>query len=526
MKYLILAVFTLAPVLAYTQTENINDIRRIIESAQYNIAGEPVICKKTLPEFYYQRGFEPAWTNEDNITELIEQIKLADAEGLHKEDYHYEYLKENYSDLSSVTPEMDILLTDAWLLFASHLLSGKVNPETIVPDWRVNRREIDLIASLSEALENISVARTLTQLKPTYKTYVRLKQALKMYRDIQAAGGWEMIPGSESIKPQTPDPRVPAIRKRLAATGLLATAEGDTALLYDPVLKEAVMLFQKRHGLNPDGVIGPATLRMMNTPVEKRIQQIILNMERCRWLPLDMGQHYILVNIANYELEVVRNKAVEMEMSVVVGKPYRKTPVFSSRLMYLVFNPYWTVPPTILNNDVIPAIKKNPDYLRRNNMKLLSGGNEVDPATIDWSQVKPGKFPWQVRQEPGPDNALGAVKFMFPNAYNVYIHDTNKKELFSQTDRAFSSGCIRLSRPLDLAEYLLKDHPQNWTRERIGQVISKEKNHTVMLMQEVNVHIQYWTAFVDESNLLHFRNDVYERDDALWNAMQQAPPSI
>ncbi|UII32558.1 L,D-transpeptidase family protein [Fulvivirga ulvae] len=521
---LFIAIYLLLPF--HTQAQPDEGLRKIIENKEYNIDGQPLFCKKTLPEFYYSRGFERAWTHEDNINELIEQIKLASEEGLQTEDYHYEYLKENFKGLKSMTPALDVLLTDAYLLYASHLLSGKVNPEKIVAEWQVNRKETDLKILLSGSLENIEIARSLNGLKPKYKTYVRLKRALRLYREIETKGGWPVIEGGETLRTGMTDPRVEQIRNRLFVTGDISTTHTDSVNLFDSTIEEAIKTFQRRHGLEPDGAVGKSSLAILNEPVEKRIEQIILNMERCRWLPLDLGEHYILVNIANYELEVIKNGKLEMEMSVVVGKPYRKTPVFSNKMMYLVFNPYWTVPPTIFANDVLPAIRKNVGYLRTQNMKVISGDTEIDPSSIAWAEVTPKNFPYQIRQDPGPNNALGQVKFIFPNAYNVYMHDTNHRELFSKTDRALSSGCIRLSKPIDMAEYVLKHHPAGWTREKIDKTVGKEKNLTVMLSEEIYVHLLYWTSFVDEHDRINFRKDIYERDGVLWKAMQQGPPSI
>lgn len=521
---LFIALYLLLPLQTQGQTDE--DLRKIIEGKVDNIDGQPLFSKNTLPEFYYSRGFQRAWTNEDNVTELIEQIKLAPEEGLYAEDYHYKYLEENYKGLTSITPELDILLTDAYLLYASHLLSGKVNPEKIVAEWQVNKKEMDLKLLLSESLEDIKIAGSLNSVKPKYKTYVRLRKALKLYRNIEKNGGWPAIDQGEALRAGMVDPRVAQIRNRLLVTGDIGTNQTDSLNLFDSTLEEAIKAFQKRHGLEPDGAVGRNTLAILNEPVGKRIEQIILNMERCRWLPLDLGEHYILVNIANYELEVVKNGQLEMEMSVVVGKPYRKTPVFSNKMMYLVFNPYWTVPPTIFANDVLPAIKKNIGYLKAQNMKVVSGNTEIDPSSIAWAEVTPKNFPYQIRQDPGPNNALGQVKFIFPNPYNVYMHDTNHRELFSKTDRALSSGCIRLSKPIDLAEYVLKNHPAGWTREKINKTIGKEKNLTVMLSEDIYVHLVYWTSFVDEQDRINFRKDIYERDGVLWKAMQQGPPSI
>ena len=510
----------------FKQAQVSEGIRRIIENRQFEVAGQTIYCKKMLPEFYYASGFQPAWTSTDNIGALLEEIKQASKEGLTPTDYHYDYLVEQLKANDDVSPEMDVILTDAYLLYASHLMSGKINPEKLVAEWQVNPKEFDFIKSLSDALTHHSVTIALNTIKPQYKTYVRLREALNKYRQIQQLGGWKSILPGEAIKPGATDIRVTDVRNRLLLTGDLSIDRKDSMEYYDIALQEAVKVFQKRHGLMPDAVIGKNTIAVMNVPVEKRIEQVILNMERCRWLPLDLGQHYILVNIANFELEIVKNGKLEMEMNVVVGKPFRKTPVFSKRMLYMTFNPYWTVPPTILANDVLPAIKKNTGYLSNQNMKVISGNNEVDPASIDWSSITPGNFPYQIRQDPGTNNALGLVKFIFPNPYNVYMHDTNHRELFSRTDRALSSGCIRLSRPLDLANYLLSNEKGEWSREKIDRIIARESNHTVVLKNEIYVHLLYWTSFVGDDGRINFREDVYERDEILWKAMLQAPPSI
>ena len=382
---------------------------------------------------------------------------------------------------------------------------------------------------MNEAILNNSISGSLTSLLPTYKTYTRLKRALSNYRQIEYDGGWKPIASGETLKLGMSDPRVVDLKNRLIFSGdLKARVAIDEN--YDELAELAVKKFQKRHGLTVDGNVGAGTLEMLNIPVEKRIEQVIINMERCRWLPTELGEHYVLVNIANFELEAVKNGEVELEMDVVVGKPFRKTPVFSSQMVYLVFNPYWTVPPTIFDNDIVPAVRKNSRHLANLNIKVVSGygANEkiIDPSTIDWSSVTSRNFPYMLRQEPGPNNALGLVKFIFPNPYNVYMHDTNHRELFVNTDRTLSSGCIRLAKPLEFAEYILKNQSQDYTMEKIQSIVAKEKNQTVLIQPGINVHLLYWTAFVDETGSINFRKDIYERDKALSNALSKSKPVL
>lgn len=319
------------------------------------------------------------------------------------------------------------------------------------------------------------------------------------------------------------DERVSLLRTRLRVTEDIIAYTFDEPELYDETVQEAVKKYQKRNGLEPDGNLGKETLTSLNIPVETRIEQIKINLDRCRWLPQDLGKKYIMVNLPAYELELVNEGKVDLEMTVAVGKPFRQTPVFSSKMTYLVFNPYWTIPPTILSQDMIPAQAKNPEHLNRLNIKVIaSDGSIMDPSTIDWSNAKGSNFPYTLRQEPGANNALGEVKFIFPNSYNIYMHDTNHRELFVKTDRALSSGCIRLSQPREMAEYILaKDN--NWSKEKIKEVLKSQQNYSVILKEPIMVHMQYWTVFVDENGILNFRKDIYNRDQKLINALNEKP---
>jgi L,D-transpeptidase YcbB len=319
------------------------------------------------------------------------------------------------------------------------------------------------------------------------------------------------------------DPEVANLRNRLSITQGNIGFNIEDKDLFDQSLHDQVVLFQRRNGLVADGVVGRATIEALNIPVEDRIATIKVNLERWRWLSNNLGNKYIMVNIANYELQAIENDKIVFNSEAIVGRPYRRTPVFSSVITYLVFNPYWTVPPTILFNDVIPAVIKNPDYLENKKMKVLrTDGAEIDPASIDWNRAAPGNFPYRIRQEPGPENALGKVKFMFPNQYSVYIHDTPVRNLFLHTDRSFSSGCIRINKPLEFAAYLLKDNPA-WTPAQIKNVVDQGRERTVTLSGPVPVHLLYLTAWADDEGVVYFRKDIYDRDQRLMAALIQVP---
>lgn len=322
--------------------------------------------------------------------------------------------------------------------------------------------------------------------------------------------------------------RVALLRERLLATGDLTTNPKASATLFDEAAEQTVLKFQRRHGLEDDGIVGPATLEALNVSAGQRVRQIELNMERWRWLPQDLGDRHLLVNIAGFDLDVVAGGTTVLSMRVIVGRDYRRTPVFSDRVTYLVFSPYWHVPPSIAVQDILPALKKDPHYLEKKNVRVFRGSGsdvrEVDSRSIDWTKVGPSSFNYSFRQDPGPDNALGHVKFMFPNKFNVYLHDTPARELFHKTERAFSSGCIRIEKPGDLAELLLRDDP-TWDRQRVRSAMGAGVEQTVRLRVPVPIHVLYWTAWVGEDGLLHFRKDIYGRDRRLDEALGESPPA-
>jgi murein L,D-transpeptidase YcbB/YkuD len=268
--------------------------------------------------------------------------------------------------------------------------------------------------------------------------------------------------------------------------------------------------------------VGPATLRALNVTAEERARQIEVNLERMRWISGNLGSRYLKVNIADDSLDVIEDGRTIMSTSVVVGKPYWHTPVFSDMMTHLVLNPYWNIPQSILKNDLLPKIQRSRGYLAQEGIKVLRGTREINPRRVNWSTADADNFKYLLRQEPGPKNPLGRIKFMFPNNFNVYLHDTPSKNLFSRNVKTFSHGCIRIEKPIYLAEYLLRDDPE-WTRGRILAEIETGKRQTVQLPEPVSIHILYLTAWIDKEGILQFRDDVYRRDKSLLEAIRKKP---
>jgi len=343
-----------------------------------------------------------------------------------------------------------------------------------------------------------------------------LESALAHYRHLAAQGGWPQVPVGPALHEDDVDARIPLLRERLVASSDLpaSASQGD---FFDGPLKEAVQRFQARHGLAADGVVGAKTLGELNVPLNERIQQLAASLERCQPLPPLLEQRHILVNIADFTLKLYEDGKLRLSMPVIVGRTYRQTPVFNGRISSLVLNPSWEVPHSIATKDLLPKIQKNPDYLKQSGFRVFRGwkpGEEIDPAGIAWANLSPAHFPYRLRQEPGPDNALGRVKFPFPNPYNVYLHDTPARALFQQDSRTFSSGCIRLARPLDLAVYLLQGTPLG-SMEALTAALTREKTQSVAIPSPIAIHIVYMTAWVDREGIVQFRRDIYNRDPAL-----------
>jgi murein L,D-transpeptidase YcbB/YkuD len=489
------------------------------------VNGQPVASRHVLPRLYERRAHLPVWS-QANVEQLLAAIDRSREEGLTPKDYHrdgvFEYaeLLRRGIDDSERHAEYDILATDALIRLAYNLFFGKADPRELDPDWNTLRQVQgdDPVAFLQNALSSGKVDAALEGLSPQQPYYRNLKSALAVYRGIEARGGWPLVPAGPTLKPGMRHARVEVLRQRLAATGDL-TAPASDPMLFDGALAEAVTAFQKRHRMTADGAVGPATLAALQVPVQERIDQIRVNLERARWMLHDVPQTFVVVDIAGFEAGYFRAGKLLWRSRVQVGKPYRRTPIFRSNISYLVLNPTWTVPPGIQARDILPAVKRNRGYLAAKNLRVIDRqGRTVDPARIDWSRYSGRSFPYSFRQDPGPDNALGQIKFMFPNPHFVYLHDTPSKDLFERDVRAFSSGCIRVERPLELAELLLND-PDQWSLEKIRSAVDTRKTQTVTLPAPVPVLLYYWTAQGQADGSVHFKNDVYRRDPAVLKAL-------
>lgn len=511
------------------------------DDRQFTCQGELICGIALIPDFYAARHFEPAWSTPHGPTSqaraLLGEISQAGDEGLSPEDYHYQQLQIMADrlaiigqDVTPIVPELradfDLLMTDAAFLLGAHILGGRVNPETIHASWSAFSHEVDLISLLNEALAGGRIAQMVQGLRPPYTGYTGLRQALAVYRRMSAAGGWPQLEAGPSLRAGDEDPLVEQLRKRLVSSADLADTPVSLPMYFDETLETAVKAFQVRHGLEPDGVVGKQTRQVLNVSVDQRVQQLLINMERWRWIPSDLGSRYVVVNIADFNLTMVDESRVRGTMRVVVGRSYRKTPVFSGSMTYLDFNPFWNVPRTLAVEDILPQIKKDPAYIGRQGFRVFSGWSddavELSPDKVDWASYNKDYFPIRLQQAPGPKNALGRIKFMFPNTHAVYLHDTPAKGLFDAVSRSFSSGCIRVEDPVTLAEFVLEGM-EGWDRQKIEMHLGDGQRQVVRLQRPIPVHLLYWTAWSDENGMVFFREDIYERDAPLMQALKEKP---
>ncbi|MCB2146013.1 MAG: L,D-transpeptidase family protein [Deltaproteobacteria bacterium] len=504
--------------------------------------GEMICGIDMLPLAYRDKEHLPLWIDAtlhlEKAEALADAISRAGEDGLAPFDYHLEAIRNLLAEIceqssaagpTSVSPDvwadLDLILTDAFLLYGSHLAAGRVNPETLHTDWKINPGAVDLLASLDRATSTGDIDAELEKLRPAHSGYRNLRNALAQLRSLAAARGWPVMDDSQTLRPGDTGSAVVGLRRRLAVTGDLGpTSPDEDPLYFDAALASAVKRFQQRNGLNADGIVGRDTIGMLNVPVDQRIRQVELNLERWRWLPHDLGARYILVNTADFTLKTVENGQVGLQMRVVVGRPARRSPVFSANMTYLVVNPYWNVPTIIAIEDILPELQKDVAYLAQRGIRVFRNWEvdapEVDPAAVDWRAYHANRFPFRLRQDPGPYNALGHLKFMFPNQFAVYLHDTPNRSLFKRIQRDFSSGCIRVEAPVALANFALAGD-ERWTPNALTDAIETGNTRTILLKHPVPVHLLYMTAWADETGEIQFRSDIYDRDRDLLKALNQ-----
>jgi murein L,D-transpeptidase YcbB/YkuD len=503
-------------------------VEALRKTGRLEVRGSRLASVVVLPDFYQRREFRRAWESR-TIDQLLRAVRDAEADGLDPPDYHQQLLEQlrgevaaNRQPQPALLADYDLLLTDALIRLGYHLMFGKVDPERIDPNWNMARQlhGFEPAVQIQRTLDARDVYQALEREKPSHPFYTGLKRELARYRQIQAAGGWPALPSGPAVRVGADDARIPTLRRRLQATGDLARGAQDNSTRYDSAVAAAVRSFQGRIGLDDDGVIGEGTRSALNVPVAERIRQIRLNLERGRWVLHDLDSTFVVVNIAGYSVAYVRGGRTVWRSRAVVGLPYRRTPVFRDSIRYLDFNPTWTVPPGILGRDMLPRLKRGGVRALPEGMRVLNrSGRVVDASNINWSAYSASSFPYTLRQDPGPANALGRVKFMFPNRYLVYLHDTPSRELFDESARAFSSGCIRIQRPFELADLLLAD--RNWNSDSTARTLATRRTRTVRLRQPVPVLLLYWTAWVDDQSRVNFRSDIYGRDAQLARALDE-----
>ena len=488
--------------------------------------GLAITSATLLAEFYASRNYAPAWTSEARIDELFELLATADSHGLDTRDYYLPQLRrlqEQYrpDNDPALGAAFDLLLTESLIRFGYHQRFGKVNPVRMEPAWNFRRQfrpGRDPLSALQEVVVAPSLQELLEQWLERAPLYRALQDALARYRGIEDAGGWPTLAAGPALREGDTDVRVPELHRRLVIGGDLPPGSDAADAYFDAALADGVRAFQRRHALAVDGVVGAATLAAMNVPISTRIDQLRLSLERARWVADDTAGEVIVVNIAGSEVFAARNGQRFWTRRAVVGRVARQTPVFRGSMTWLELNPGWTVPPTILREDILPRLRRDPGYLREHDLSVLdTRGRVVDPRTIDWQTIG-DRPPYTFRQAPGPQNSLGRIKFMFPNPHAVFLHDTPSRSLFERTGRLFSSGCVRVEDPLSLAEIVLAD-PERWNQRTLQAAIDTGKPQKVSLPRPWPVLILYWTADLDAEGRVRFLPDVYDRDAQLLAAL-------
>ncbi len=498
----------------------------IIKDTVLNIIIRPVhpdllSDKSDSIKLYYQKmNFHEIWYLDENRRDLINEIKFCYEDGLNPNDYEINIIEDLESKRAKLNDEdivkYDILLTETFEKLANHLHKGKLNPKELYTDWDLKPKEIALSPLLEKGIKEKIIASTFKDLKPNHIVYQLLKKSL-VEIDKFPNITFEKISTKNKIVVNDTLPEMVKIKKRLAYWKDYKNKDSIITWAYDTLTLKAVKRFQARHGLAPDGVIGTGTLRALNTTKNERIEQIFANLERWKWYPSDLGEKYLIANIPDYMLRYVIKNDTVASHRIVVGTPKRKTPILSSKLSNFVFNPTWTIPPTIIKEDLTPEASRNRNYFPSRRLTIYnSQGKEVSP--YEWNPARANNYKYV--QKPGYNNSLGLVKFNFANRHSVYLHDTNHRDYFVKTYRSLSSGCVRVENPLVLTKQILTEiNPEKWSGGEIDSILKQEKTKTVSVKDTVNVYLFYWTSWI-ENDKLQFRDDIYELDKALFQKLR------
>jgi murein L,D-transpeptidase YcbB/YkuD len=467
--------------------------------------------------FYKDHNYQLIWIDgdrpADRYRQFVNALEAADEHGLPAALYTVPMEDASSGGLkisAEQAPELDVKTTASFLRYFAHMTGGRLDPRALASMWTLKPEKPDLVAALSTAVNDDDLPAAMDRLQPQQPEYRELEKALVRYRAIAAKGGWPSIPAGTRLKPGQRSPVVSALRQRLAIEGDLDPShETNASPIFDDTVVAAVKRFEERHRIEPAGVVQAETVVALNVPVEQRIRTIELNLERWRWLPDAMPERHFIVNVPDFRLEAIEHGETVWGMRVVVGAPDNKTPIFADEMTHVVFSPYWNVPPGIAQEETIPRAVSDPGFLARNSMEVVGpSGQVMDPASVDWSNA--GGL--RIRQRPGGANALGGVKFMFPNNFDVYLHDTNATKLFDRLERGLSHGCVRVEEPHKLAQYVLRNQPE-WTPEAIAAAMKSGDEKHVKLKTPIPVYILYKTAWVHDGGV-RFLKDLYGHDAA------------
>jgi murein L,D-transpeptidase YcbB/YkuD len=479
-------------------------------------------------EFYNRRTGASPWVKQTYTSKAVDAVRVlstAGRHGLQPADYGepqvrqlidtVEHSKGAAPDHGRLLAELDVQITTALLALGRDVALGRTAPNR-GNHWKARRTPPDFVGALNRAAE-ADVKKWLEMVQPRDPQYGALQQALIDLQGQLEKGGWPRVVADRPFTAGKSDPSVITLRQRLRSGGYLSAAAAEsTSPLYDAAVEAGVRAFQNLHSLRASGIVDGPTLTAMNVPIEDRIRQVELNLERWRWMPEDLGLRHLLINIPYYHLIARESEKSVKEIRVIVGKPdpAHQTPVFSSEMTMVVFSPYWNIPDTIAEGETMPAIARDPTYLTRNNIEILrrsaAAPTLVDASSVNWSDQRE-LSQLAFRQRPGSRNALGHVKFLFPSAFDVYLHDTPADALFARTGRAYSHGCIRVEEPEALAKYVLAGDA-DWDETRIAQAMRAGVERPVKLHATLPIHIAYFTAWVDDNRGLHFLPDVYGYD--------------
>ena len=460
---------------------------------------------KTMQAIYRERNFAPVWLDKERprqqARDLIDALTSADNQGLRMRDYDLpglrNALEQAYHEGKTTSADLanlDLRLTSLFLDYGRDLLAGRLDPAAVDSGWYIKLRRASVDSTLRLAIRETDFKAMIRPLVPQQKEYGELVAWLEKYRDLASRGGWTAVTARDTA----------ALRARLAATGDISGSAP---------LADGLRHFQARHGVDSTGKLDAATLAQLNVPISTRIRELELNLERLRWLPANFGDRYVLVNIPDFALHAYDGGKEVLTMRVVVGDEYgHATPVFADTLSQVVFQPYWNVPPSIVKAEILPKVQQDPHYLDTHHFEVVRGSKDevVSASSVDWNDLDTTKMDVRVRQLPGDDNALGHVKFLFPNQFNIYMHDTPARSLFARNARSLSHGCIRLEHPDQFADYVLAGDAA-WTPDRIRQAMESDTNRTVAVKRRLPVYIVYLTAFVRDGQL-QFRDDLYGSD--------------